>query len=147
MLSDEMRERYPGIVAAVQTGLIVVEPALVRCLVHWLGEYTRLKRLPGQSGVPEGVVAAQAALAEAYAATSASRQREQQDLAAAEIVVSGYDAWVGTAEAAAELGISADGVRWHCRHGNLESRRFGRQWMVTAASIEDFKSRKAERSA
>lgn len=147
MAGDEMRERYPEIFAAVRAKSISVDLNLVRCIVYWLGDYARLKQQPGQSGTPEGVVAAQAALAEAHAAVSDSRRDEADRAMAAEFVLSGHDTCVGTDEAAAALGISADGVRWHCRKGNLESRKVGRQLMITTASIENYKCRKAERSA
>lgn len=147
MAGDEMRERYPAIFAAVQAKTISVDLDLVRYIVHWLGDYARLKQQPGQPGVPEGVVAAQTALAEAHAAVSDSRRDEADRPIAAEILVSGHGPSVGTAEAAAALGISADGIRWHCRNRNLESRKVGRQLMVTTASIENYKRRKAERSA
>jgi hypothetical protein len=149
MSGDELRERYPGIFAAVRTGLTGIEPELLRMLVFWLGDYAYLKQRPGQPGVPEGVVAAQQALAEAHAAASNSRsdsrQREQKCLPASEFVLSGHDSWVGTSAAAALLGISADGVRWHCRRGNLESRKVGRQVMVSMASIESLRAHLDER--
>jgi hypothetical protein len=53
-------------------------------------------------------------------------------------------AWLSTSEAALLLGISADAVRWHCRRGNLVSRRAGGRVVVSAASVEDMRE---ERSA
>jgi hypothetical protein len=147
MAADDLRAQYPGIFSAVRANVIQVEPELVRFIIHWLGDYIRLKQLPGQPGIPEGVVAAQGALAEAHASASNSRQREQECPTAPVSLVSGYESCVGTAEAAAALGISADTVRWHYRKANLDGRRVGRQLMVTTASIENLKRRKAERSA
>lgn len=144
---DEIRAQYAAVFAAVRVNTIQLEPDLVRYLVHWLGDLIRIKQQPGQPGVPEGLVAAQKALAEAHAAVSDSRRQEQNRGVAAEIVALPHDADVGTAEAAAELGISADAVRWHFRKGNLDGRRVGRQLMVSARSIENLKRRKAERSA
>lgn len=146
MAGDELRTRYPGIFEAVRADFIPVSRDLVKAVVHWLGDYARLKQQPGQPGVPEGVAAAQRALAEAYAATS-SRQREQERVDAAGLVLSGHESYVGTTDAAAELGMPTDAVRWHCRRGNLEHTKVGRQLMVSTAAIEDFKRRKAERSA
>jgi len=148
MAGDEMRVQYPGVFAAVRVNTIQIEPDLVRYIIHWLGDYIELKRQPGQPGVPEFVVAAQTALAEAHGASSDSRQREQDCLDGAEIVISGHeDTYVGTADAAAALECTADNVRQHCRNGNLKSCKVGRQVMVTTASIEDYKRRRAERSA
>lgn len=144
MASDEMRAQYPGIFAAVRLTAIPVERDLVRYLVHWLGDYIRLKQQPGQPGVPEGVVAAQHALADACIPGHDSRQHESERSAAVEILLSGHDVRVGTAEAAAELGISPDAVRWHCRHGNLDAKRVGRQLMVTTSSILNYKQRRNE---
>jgi hypothetical protein len=53
-------------------------------------------------------------------------------------------AWLSTSEAALLLDISADAVRWHCRRGNLVSRRAGGRVVVSAASVEDMRE---ERSA
>ncbi|ORV61486.1 hypothetical protein AWC03_09815 [Mycobacterium europaeum] len=141
MADDDIRARYPGIFAAVRLNTIPIDLDLVRYIVHWLGDYARLKQQPGQSGVPEGVLAAQRALAEAYAAISDSRRREADRPMATEFLISGHDARVGTDEAAAELGVSADTVRWHYRKGNLDGRKVGRQLMVTVASIETLKAR------
>lgn len=141
---DRLRAQCPGIFSAVRVDAIQLEPDLVRCLVHWLGDFIRLKQQPGQPGVPEGVIAAQTALAEAYAAVSGSRRREQGAVEAVGIVISGHDdAFVGTAEAAAALGISPDAVRWHWRKGNLDGRKVGRQLMVSTASIENLKTKRS----
>jgi len=126
---------------------IQIHPDLARRVIHWLGKYLELMRQPGQPGVPMLLIETQKALAEALAAMDNSRQREQGTSQALEIIVSGYDACVGTAEAARQLGISPDGVRWHCRKRNLESRKVGRQLMVTTSSIENYKRQKVERSA
>lgn len=138
---DDQRELYPAIFAAVRVGLISIEAPLLRLVIHWLGDYARLKQQPGQAGVPEGLPAALTALAEAYAAVSDSRQRQEFCADAAGVVRSGYDLELGTTEAAAELGISAGGVRWRCAHGNLEHRKVGRQLMISTASIKRLKSR------
>lgn len=142
---DEMRERYPGIFAAVRVKTIPIDLDLVRYIVHWLGDYARVKEQPGQPGVPEGVIPAQRALAEACAAMSDSRQREDPCLDGAGIVISGHEAYVDTAQAAALLGCTADNARDHCRRGNLEHRKIGRQVMITVSSIESLKVRLDER--
>jgi excisionase family DNA binding protein len=142
-MSDDLREQYPRIFGAVRANMIQLEPELVRYLVHWLGDYIRIKAQPGQSGVPDGVAAAQLALAEAHAsASNSSCRHESVSLMAPESLVSSYEA-IGTAEAAAVLGISADAVRWHCKQGNLEHRRVGRHLMITKSSVENYKHRKA----
>lgn len=74
---DDQRELYPAIFAAVRVGLISIDAPLLRLVIHWLGDYARLKQQPGQAGVPEGLPAALTALAEAYAAVSDSRQRQE----------------------------------------------------------------------
>lgn len=146
MVSDELRGQFPEIFAAVHVDLIAITPDLVKLLIHGLGDYAKLKQQPGQPGVPVWVRPAQTVLAEAFAERTGSRWREQERLEAGEIVMSGYDAQVGTTEAAAELGISPDAVRWNCRRGNLESRKVGRQLMVSTSSIENFMRRRAERN-
>ncbi|AAS05079.1 helix-turn-helix domain-containing protein [Mycobacterium avium] len=146
-MSDELRQRYKVIFDAVRVSEIEITPDLARCLVHWLGDYIRLKQQPGQPGVPEGLVAAQTALAEAYAAVTHSPRSERDRPIGAGFVFSAHDAWVGTAEAAEMLGIKAGSVGWLCRESHLEHRKVGRQYMISTASIEDYKRRKAERSA
>lgn len=145
MGGDEINDRYPGIFAAVRVNTISIDLDLVRYIVHWLGDYVRLKQRPGQPGAPDGVIAAQRALAEAYAAMCDSRWRERDGLGAPELVAFEHEQQVGTAEAAAELGVSADTVRWHCRAGNLEFRRVGRQLMILVSSLESLKARLSER--
>lgn len=144
MSGDEIRERYSGIFAAVRAKTISVDLDLMRYIVHWLGDYARLKERPGQPGAPEGLIPAQIALAEAVAVMSDSRQREQDGLGAAELVAFEHEQCMGTAEAADLLGISADTVRWHCRAGNLEFRRVGRQLMIPVSSIERWKVQLSE---
>ena len=144
--SDDLRDRYPKIFAAVHSTAIPIEADLVRYLVHWLGDYIRIKAQPGQSGVPEGVVAAQLALAEAHAtASDCLRQAQSESLIPNDSLNSGYE--LSTAEAAAALGISASGVRYLCANGTLESRKVGRPVMVTASSVENYKAHRAKRSA
>jgi hypothetical protein len=55
------------------------------------------------------------------------------------------DAWLTPADAGVRLEISADAVRWHWRQGNLEGRKVGRQVLVSAASIEALRVRRAEK--
>jgi hypothetical protein len=145
MQPDEMRERYPAIFAAVRVNAIPVDVDLVRYLVHWLGDYARLKQSPGQPGVPEGLVPAQTALAEAVAVVSDSRRREQDGLGAPEVVAFEYEQCTTPTDAAATLGLSPDTVRWHRRRGNLDGRRVGRSWLVSTASVEALKTRLDER--
>ncbi|WP_136245914.1 helix-turn-helix domain-containing protein [Mycobacterium intracellulare] len=123
---------------------MVVPGDLAALIARWLGDYAQFRRQPGQSGVPILLLEVQHAFAEYGAAASDSRQRERDGLGASELVAFEGDAWMGTAEAAAELGISADTVRWHCRKGNLDGRRFGRQLMITLASLESLKARLSE---
>lgn len=61
------------------------------------------------------------------------------------LIALGADDCIGTAEAAEQLGIPADAVRWHYRSGNLKGRKIGRQVLITAASIEVLKARRAEK--
>jgi DNA-binding CsgD family transcriptional regulator len=63
----------------------------------------------------------------------------------AQLIALTSEACIGTAEAAEILGMSADSVRWHCRNGNLDGRRMGRQVVITAESIEALKARRAEK--
>ncbi|WP_406813976.1 helix-turn-helix domain-containing protein [Mycobacterium sp. M23085] len=141
--ADDIQASVRSAVRPVNT--IQIHPDLARCIVRWLGKHIEFTRQPGHPGVPALLIETQKALAEAVAAIDDSRQREQERLATAEIVISGYDACVGTAEASAELGISADAVRWHIRRGNLASRKVGRQLMVTTSSLDRLKDRLGER--
>jgi hypothetical protein len=43
--------------------------------------------------------------------------------------------WLTTQQAAAQLGITADGVRWLLRRGQLDGRRTERGWQVDAGSV------------
>ena len=43
--------------------------------------------------------------------------------------------WMSTAEAAGELGITADGVRWLLRKGQLGGHRTERGWQVDVTSV------------
>ncbi len=142
---DGMRERYASLFESVRTDSITLTPDVARLLVHWLGDYARLKQQPGQPGVPEGLAATQCALAEAVARVGDSRRREQDGLGEPEAVAFEHEQCMGTAEAAAELGVSADTVRWHCRKGNLDGKRVGRQLMVTGSSVEALRVRLTER--
>ncbi|WP_139043255.1 helix-turn-helix domain-containing protein [Mycobacterium lentiflavum] len=109
-----------------------------RLVVHWLGDYAEIKR-QRYGCTPEGVVAVQHALAAAIVSDGDSRQHEAEGLGLTGVLLSAY---VDTAVAAQRLGLTADAVRWHCRRGNLASRRVGRQLMVSTESISDFKSRR-----
>jgi Helix-turn-helix domain len=130
--------------AAVQrVDAIQISPDLARVIVHWLGQLAKV--CERQNGCAPGeLVAVQKALAEAYAGGGNWRQSESERLAEREFLISGHDeTYVGTAEAAAWLGITANGVRWLCGQGHLESKKLGRQVMVTTSSIESYKQRKA----
>lgn len=142
MASDEVMRA--NIAAAVQrVDVIQVSVDAGHLLVHWLGQLADIGR--HRNGcAPIGLIEVQQALAEAVAGGGDSRQREPEGLAAAEILGLNRDTEITTAEAAAQLGLPADSVRWHCRRGNLDSRKVGRQHMVTVASIESYKRRKAE---
>jgi DNA-binding CsgD family transcriptional regulator len=155
MASDEMRVQYPAIAAAIQRvdGLLI-STDMARLIMHGLSGYATLAA-QRNGCAPDWVAKVQYALAEPLAESlrqrepltcESSRQREVLSSAEAEILPFGYDE-ITTAEAAATLGISPDAVRWHCRKGNLESRKVGRQLMVTTTSIENYKQRKARRSA
>lgn len=143
-MADDIQAKIDAAVRPVTA--IELHPDLARCIIHWLGRYIEFTRQPGQPGVPVMLMETQKALADAVAAIDNSRQRELDRSLTPETIISGHDRRVGTDEAAAELGISADAVRWHCRKGNLDGRRVGRQVMVAVSSIEDFKRRRAERS-
>lgn len=147
MMHPGERDRYRAIFAAVRADSIAVDPGLVRLLVHWLGDLARLKQSPGQPGVPEGLVAAQCALAEAVALVGDSRRRESGGVGVGVDISFEHDRSMGTAEAAAELGVSPDTVRWHCRRGSLDGRKVGRQLMVTAASVEALKRSRERKGA
>jgi Helix-turn-helix domain len=140
-LSGEQRS---VIAAAVQrVDGVLVSTDLARVLVHWLGQLAKAQQRNNGCASSE-LVAAQNALAEACFAAGHCAQRESERAAAAEILISGHeDMHVSTAEAAAALGITANGVRWLCGQGRLSGRKVGRQVMVTASSVEDYKQRKA----
>ena len=120
-----------------------VSPRLLRMILEFLGDHAKV--LAQRNGcAPALLVATQHAVAEKIAATD-SRQRQRQGSVAAEIVASAYEPEVGTDEAAAALGITDSGVRWHITRGNLVSRKVGRQHMVTVRSLEGLKLRLDER--
>lgn len=54
---------------------------------------------------------------------------------------------MSTEEAAIRLGCTKQHVRFLIRQGKIEAERFGRDWMVSHASIEDLGNHKAEQSA
>ena len=136
--ADE-RTRIAASVQRIDSVVISVDAA--RLVVHWLGQLAEITRQ--RNGCPpEGLVEFQHAIAEELVADS--RRREQDGLGEPEAVAFEHEQCMGTAEAAAELGVSADTARWHCRKGNLDGRKFGRQLMVTAASVEALKTRLSE---
>lgn len=42
-------------------------------------------------------------------------------------------------EAAAELGLSADTLRWQIHNGKLRAEKRGRDWMVTRREVERYR--------
>jgi Helix-turn-helix domain len=140
-MTGDAREKISAAVQRVDA--IQISPDLARLLVHWLGQLAKVKERTNGCASGE-LVAAQNALAEACFAAGYWRESESERAAAAEILISGHeDMHVSTAEAAAALGITANGVRWLCGQGRLSGRKVGRQVMVTASSVEDYKQRKA----
>jgi hypothetical protein len=55
--------------------------------------------------------------------------------------------WLAPAEAAAQLSMSADGVRKACRRGQLPARRTERGWLVSSQAIEHYRRRQRDRAA
>lgn len=105
-----------NITAAVRrVDTIQIDPDLVRIVVHWLGQYADLAT-QRHGCPPEGLTEVQYTLAEACAASKNSRQHQLEHLAATQPLTSGYDSECDTSEAAALLGITASGVRYHCEH-------------------------------
>jgi hypothetical protein len=143
--STQAPRRGPDLAGAVRRlDVVAIDPDLARALVFWLGKYADLAT-QRNGCVPAGLAEVQYAIAEAAVGVGDSRQREESLAAIAETVVLGHDAYVDTATAAAALGCTADTVRWHCRKGNLVSKKSGRQTMVTVASVEDLKVRLDQR--
>ena len=48
-----------------------------------------------------------------------------------------------TTTAAAELGITRDGVAWLCRKGKLRATRVGGRWLVDGPSLAEYRRRRA----
>lgn len=142
MSADEVRARMAAAIQRVDVDGILITTDVARLLVRWLGRLTEITRQ--RNGCPPlGLVELQGALTDECAADS--RRREQDGLGARELVAFDHEQqYVWPPEAAAELGVSADTVRWHFRKGNLDGRKFGRQLMVTAASVEALKTRLSE---
>lgn len=131
--------------AVQRLDVVAINADLARLVVFWLGRYAELAA-QRNGCIPDGLVEAQHALAEAAVSVGDSRQREQNSSAAVETIVSGHEPCVDTATAAAALGCTADKVRDHCRRGNLKSRKVGRQHMVTVDSLESLRVRLNERN-
>ena len=51
-------------------------------------------------------------------------------------------AMTDTTTAAAELGITRDGVAWLCRNGNLRATRVGGRWLVDGPSLAEYRRRR-----
>jgi hypothetical protein len=138
---NDARESIRAAVQRVDSVHITLEAA--RFIVHCLGRLAEM--LARQNGCPpETLVIVQHALAEACAIPS--RQHDLRGSTGLEVVPSGHgQPEVGTDEAAAALRCTSDNVRRHCREGNLASRKVGRQYMITAASLESLKTRLDER--
>jgi hypothetical protein len=136
--------------AVRRVNVVQLDPELVRVVVHWLGRYSDLTT-QRFGCLPDGLADVQYALAEACADDSGedSRLRELSAAVGHRVLLSEHehDVRVDTAAAAAQLAIPVDSVRWHCRRGNLDGCRVGRQLMISVSSIENLKSRRAERSA
>ncbi|MEY8015256.1 helix-turn-helix domain-containing protein [Mycobacterium servetii] len=137
--ADE-RTRIAASVQRIDSVALSLDAA--RLVVHWLGQLAEITRQ--RNGCPpEGLVEFQHAIAEELVADS--RRREQGGSRPHELVGFEHEQrYMEPAEAATALGVSADTVRWHCRKGNLDGRKFGRQVMVTAASVEALKARRSE---
>jgi excisionase family DNA binding protein len=52
---------------------------------------------------------------------------------------------VDTTTAARQLGITRDGVTWLCRNNKLRAVRAGGRWFIQAASLNDYRARRADR--
>jgi excisionase family DNA binding protein len=46
--------------------------------------------------------------------------------------------WITTEEAARIIGVTTNHVRYLAKLGTIESRRFGRSWMINRASAEAY---------
>ena len=46
--------------------------------------------------------------------------------------------WITTGEASDMSGLTNDWIRKMCRKGIIECRRFGRDWMVSRSSLDDY---------
>jgi len=141
--SDEMRANIAARVRRADT--VQIDPALTRMIVHWLGQHAELARLRYGSP-PVGLPEAQQILAEACVDVSENSCRQQENhLTAIQPLISGHDSEVDTAEAAAVLGLTRGGVRYHCENDNLEYRRCGRQFMITRTSLAELKAHRENR--
>jgi hypothetical protein len=140
VLTGDAREKISAAVQRVDA--IQISPGMARLLVHWLGQLAKAQQRTNGCASGE-LVAAQNALAEACFAAGHCAQRESERAAATEILISEHEPYISTAEAAAALGKTANGVLWLFNHGHLSGRKVGRQVMVTASSVEDYKQRKA----
>jgi hypothetical protein len=129
---------------------IVFSTDMVRLFIHGFRGYTELAT-QRYGCAPEWVADVQYVLAEALADTRQGRDltsddaRQHQSLSTAPAEILTLDHEFTTAEAAAALGIRANLVRYHCSQGNLDSRKVGRQLMVSSASIQNFKHHRRNR--
>lgn len=113
---------------------VLVSADAAQVITFWLGQYAKLCA-ERNGAVPNGLPELQRALAESAAG---SRQREcgaGVELPALPFV---HEAELTTDEAAEQLGITPDAVRWHCRRQNLASRRVGRSFVIPASAVEEF---------
>jgi excisionase family DNA binding protein len=46
--------------------------------------------------------------------------------------------WITTQEAAEIIGVTRNHIRYLIRNGKLEAKRFGRAWMVSYKSTEEY---------
>lgn len=137
---------YSRIRAAIRSDVIVIEPDLARLLVHWLGDYARLASVH-RPGVPEGLAAAQSALAEAVASQSGRPERNSE--LGAPAVASGPMRrncdWLSTPEAGLELGLRTDTVGLLCRRGELAARKAdGRHYLIHRSDLDAYRLRREE---
>jgi excisionase family DNA binding protein len=49
-----------------------------------------------------------------------------------------HEEWITTQEAAEIIGVTRNHVRYLVAHGRVEAKRFGRAWMISRSSSEEY---------
>ncbi|OBJ43109.1 hypothetical protein A5621_00855 [Mycobacterium colombiense] len=129
--------------AVQRLDVVAMNADLARLVVFWLGRYAELAA-QRNGCVPEGLVEAQHALAEAAVGVGDSRQREYEASMAAGVLAFGEDTVMNAEAAAQMLRLKPDTVRLMCRKGSLAAKKVAGRWFPDVVAVEEMARERAD---